>query len=384
LDIDAAAALGTGVSKGGFAGTYAAPERTIRILKGSSPPKAGPRLEKSVLKEALRDLLSLARESYLPEDGLDQIGHLCPCELAEAADGAWLRQTMFEDADPEIEGDVNRQVTALMMLEALSGAAGSSDPEREFRLSHGFGRVAEGDSMEATARRAWQAAILRNYSVSAWRHLWSWLSRHLAEGETTQGELVARLTEALGGGSVLAFVEQSPERSLNGELLPVEEELRSSVEEDVPIRALRQLILGAERLDDLEGESRIAYLGHDPSDLGPEWVRSQIDEHLGGTVDGLARDLVATMLTRARRVAVSKMQMVPGQGPYVPTRLRERDGMLSMNGVEADAEVSLRGWTLTQVLVALGTVDRDGDSYTVTSLGEAMRDRLRSRTGSVG
>jgi hypothetical protein len=290
---------------------------------------------------------------------------------------------MFEDPEPDVEGDVNRQVTALMMLEALDGP-GKNDPEREFRLAHGFGRIPEGESMEARARRAWQAAILRNYSVSAWRHLWSWLSQQLSEVEMTQGELVARLGESLGGGSVRSFVSESPDRIAGGELLPAEENLRDSDEDEVPVRALRQLVLGAERLEELEGESRCAYLGHDLTDLGPGWVKAQLDEHLGGGMDGLARDLVATMLTRARRVADSKMQMVPGEGPYVPTRLRERDGLLWMNGVEADAEVSLRGWTLTQVLVALGAVDRQDGFYRVTALGEEMRERLRERAGSVG
>ncbi len=382
LDIAAAAKIGSGMSKGGFAGTYEAPERTIRLLKGTNPPTAGTRLQVVPLKDALGDVLELASQDSLSEGELTQIGHLCPCELGEASDGAWLRHLMFEDADPEVEGDVNRQVTGLMMLEALDGV-GTTDPECAFRLTHGFGRLPEGDSMEATARRAWQAAILRNYSVSAWRHLWSWLSRQLSEAEMSQGELAARLSEALGGGSVRSFVDESPERITNAELLPAEEDLRDS-DEEVPVKALRQLILGAERLDELDAESRVAYLGHDPTDLGPEWVKAQMEEHMNGGVDALARDLVATMLTRARRVAVSKMQMVPGEGPYVPTRLRERDGMLWMNGIEADAEVSLRGWTLTQVLTALGAVDRDGDVYTVTGLGEEMRETLRKRAGSAG
>ena len=148
--------------------------------------------------------------------------------------------------------------------------------------------------------------------------------------------------------------------------------------------ALKEKVDGGERLDDFEGDSRIGYLGHDATDLGPEWVQSEMSEHMDGTVEGLARDLVATMLTRARRVAASKMQMIPGQGPYVPTRLREREGMLSMNGVEADAEVSLRGWTLTQVLTALGAVDHEGDHYAISSLGEAMRERLQTQAGSAG
>jgi hypothetical protein len=381
LDLAAAAAKG-GYSQGGFADTYAAPERTIGLLRGASPPRPGPRADLVPLRAALGDVLEAARSVTLTLDELSGLGHLCPCAVAEAADGEWLRRVMFEQADRDSEGDRNRQVTALMLLEALEGGP-HDDPERAFRLAHGFGAEILGDSAAATARRAWRAAILRNYSVSAWRHLWRWLSEQLAGDAMLARELADRLADAVGGGRVGALVDDLPQRVDGGRLLPAEEGLRTA-DEDVPLRSLRQLALGAQRLDDLDAETRDAFLGRDRDDLGPSWVAHQLAEHADSTLADLARDLVDTMLRRARRVAVSKMRLGEGLRPYVPTRLRDRDGLLSMAGVEADAEVSLRGWTLAQVLGALGAIDRPDDHYELSALGVELAGRLRSTIEAAG
>jgi hypothetical protein len=166
-----------------------------------------------------------------------------------------------------------------------------------------------------------------------------------------------------------------PERGDAHELLPAEEDLRAA---DVPTpqRALRQLALGAQRLADLDPETREAFLGRDRDDLGPLWVEHQLREHGESSLGDLARDLVETMLRRARRVSLSKMSLSKDLRPYVPTRLRDRDGLLSMVGEETDDEVSLRAWTLAQVLCGLGAIERPDGAYAVTALGEQLRDRL--------
>jgi hypothetical protein len=381
LDVTTAASPG-GYSKGGFAGTYAAPERTIGLLRGSWPPRRGPRADLAPLSEGLGDVLDLARRSALTLDELAQASHLCPCAASGAPDGAWLRRVMFEQADFDVEGDRNRQITALMLLEALDGGP-HSDPELAFRLSHGFGAPIDGDSAEATARRAWRATVLRNYSVSAWRHLWRWLSEQLSGDAMTARELADRFADAVGGGRVRELVTDLPPRVDASSLLPIEEALRRS-DEDTPLRSLRQLALGAQRLQDLDSETRDAFLGRDRDDLGPEWVEHQLFEHADGALADLARDLVETMLRRARRVALSKMRLSSDLRPYLPTRLRDRDGLLSMVGTEADAEVSLRGWTLAQVLGALGAIDRPDDAYKLSALGTDMAGRLRTTIAAAG
>lgn len=374
LDLAAAAARG-GYSQGGFAGTYATAERTIGLLRGSRPPRPGPRADAAVLRAALGDVLELAHQPTLTAADMAAAVHLCPCQAAEAPDGEWLRGVMFEQADDEFEGDRNRQLAALMLLEALGGPP-VADPERAFRLRHGFGAPIEGEGGDAARRRAWRAAILRNYSVSAWRHLWRWLSEQLAGEALTATELGGRLADAVGTARVRDLMDSLPERVEAGGLAPAEEGISDS-EEEVPLRSLRQLALGAQRLQDLDGEARNGFLGLDRDDLGPVWVEHQLDEHANGTLADLGRDLVATMLRRARRVAHSKMYLGKDLRPYIPTRLRDRDGLLSIVGTEADGEVSLRGWTLAQVLCGLGVLDRDDEgSYSVTPLGEGIRGNL--------
>jgi hypothetical protein len=375
LDVAAAASAG-GYSQGGFAGTYAAPDRTIGLLRGAWPPRRGPRADLTPLREGLGPVLQLAREPTLSAAALADSVPLCPCLAADSPDGQWLRRVIFEEAERDSETDRNRQITALMLLEAL-GDGPHADPEQTFRLSHGFGTPIEGDTLEASVRRAWRAAILRNYSVSAWRHLWRWLSEQLAGDALTARELADTLAGAVGSGRVDTLVADLPVRVDADGLLPVEEQLRAT-DEDVPTRALRQLALGAQRLQDLDAETRHAYLGRDRDDLGPSWVEHQLAEHADGALADLARELVDTMLRRARRVALSKMRLGDDLRPYVPTRLRDRDGLLSMVGTEADAEVSLRGWTLAQVLGGLGAIDRPGGAYAVSPQGAELRERLRT------
>jgi hypothetical protein len=373
LDVGAAAARG-GFSKGGFAGTYFAPERTVGLLHGAWPPHVGSRTDLGPLRSGLGDILALAREAHLPGSTIAAATHLCPCHAADAPDGAWLRMVMFEHADAEVEGDRNRQLAALLLLESLAEGH-QQDPERAFRLAHGFGGPIEGDGTEVRARRAWRAAILRNYSVSAWRHLWSWLSTQLAGDAMTASELADRLADAVGSGPTRVFIDDLPPRTGASGLLPVEEGIRDS-DQPVPLVCLRQLAISAQRLDDLDAETRAAFVGRDHDDLGPAWVEHQLAEHAAGTLADVARDLVDTMLRRVRRVALSKMALSEDLRPYVPTRLRDRDGVLSMVGIEPDSEVSLRTWTLTQILAGLGSVERSDAGYRVTPAGEQLRDRL--------
>lgn len=363
-----------GFSKGGFAGTYWAPEGVIGLLAGASPPREGPRADLAALRTGIGDILDVARQATVSVDTIAQLTHLCPCHAADSTDGQWLRRVMFEDARPDVEGDYNRQISALMLLESLDGGL-YIDPERRFRLTRGFGAAVDGDGYEARARRAWQAAILRNYSVSAWRHLWRWLNLELAGDAMTARELGDRLADAVGTGHIQALVDDLPPRTGAAGLLPVEEEIRESGDE-VPIAALRQLALGALRLKDLDDDTRALYVGTERDDLGPLWVEHQLAEHAGTALAVFARDLVQTLLRRAWRVANSKIRLSSDLRPYVPTRLRDRDGILSVIEAELDSEVSLRGWTLSQVLSALGAIDRPDRQYTVSPNGLMLKAKI--------
>lgn len=147
LDLAAAAAL-DGFSKEGFAGTYRRAEQAIGLLTAGQPPRRGPRADLGPLRAGLGDVLDLAREDVLKESTFSEIEHICPCQAAEAADGEWLQRVMFEEADPDFEGDRSRQVAALLLLDAVAMTS-DGDVDRSFRLTAGFGDPIEDDSGDA-------------------------------------------------------------------------------------------------------------------------------------------------------------------------------------------------------------------------------------------
>lgn len=373
VDLAGAAKLVTGMSKGGFAGTYEAPERTIGLLEGRDPPIPGNRMDLGPLMEGLGDVLILAKRDRVSWDELAGAIHLCPCQAAESSDGKWLRRTLFEEVRVDHSSDINRRTTGLMLLEALE-AGPVTDVEAAFRIRHGFSPQDLSRDFETQTRRGWQAAILRNYSVSAWRDIWYWMSTLLCREELTASELAGRLATSLGQERVGEFIESIPDRIDSDGLVPLEERFRETGDRS-PRASLRQLFLGAMRLKDIDDETRRGYVGTERKDLGPEWVLRQMEDHRSSSLSHLAHSLTQTLLDRARRVTYSKMELRP-EGPYVPTRLREREGVMWMETEEANAEVSLRGSTLAQVMAALGALDRTDSGYVLTTLGRTMKDHI--------
>jgi hypothetical protein len=174
--------------------------------------------------------------------------------------------------------------------------------------------------------------------------------------------------------SVAELLADLPERGRSDELLPAEIELEEQPWS--PIVAMRLLALGALRLDDLEGPTLRAFVGTDTSDLGPRWVAGRLDEWRADHVEGLARELAAILVRRAKRVALSKMRMQHGR-PWIPSRLRDRDGLLSVHGEEGAGAVSLRTWSLAEVLAGVGAVrHRDDYSMVLTALGRTLHDGI--------
>ena len=70
----------------------------------------------------------------------------------------------------------------------------------------------------------------------------------------TARELADRLAVAVGTGRVSDLITDLPNRLDGRHLLAAEETLRAS-DEAVPMRSLRQLALGAQRLDDLDADT---------------------------------------------------------------------------------------------------------------------------------
>lgn len=235
----------------------------------------------------------------------------------------------------------------------------------------------EGDpdtSERARLAALWRAAALRNFSVAAWRSLWRWLAGILNRDPMTAFELGDRLAAALPDVSVAALKADLPEGMDGAMVRRAEMWLLGQPAE--PMRDVRMLALGARRLDELQGITRRAFIGPDPNDLGPNWVAGLLEENAERGVRDIGRELAVILVRRAQRVALSKMQMRGGR-PYVPTRLRDRDGILWVRGEEGAGDVALRTDSLADVLAGLGYLEINAENrFVVNGRGEALRGRL--------
>jgi hypothetical protein len=348
----------------------------IGALSTDQPPRRGPRADLAALREGRGDLLDLAARDTIGLDELRAAGHQCTCEAAGAGDGRWLRRVLVEDADADHPEDRYRRLTCLLLLDTLHGQP-AADPVRAFRERWAHGEVLADPEQEERAMVAslWRAAALRNYSVGAWRALWRWLAAQLNELPMTVEDLAERLADALEDLTVAQLIDGLPSRMDGAVILPAEAQIAD--ERWSPTGAVRQLAPGAKRLDDLTGATLLAFVGTDPSDLGPRWVSGLLDEWSERHVRDVARELAVTLVRRAKRVALSKMYLTKSGRPFVPTRLRDRDGILSVRGEEGAGEVALRTDSLTHVLAGLGILDRDDSgAFLVSDLGEELRARL--------
>jgi hypothetical protein len=371
----AAAAQPNGLSAGGFADVYQGPCVAIGGLTAEPYPRPGLRADVSAIRAGLGDIFDLAEQPSLTVSELRAAGHLCLCEAAEAEDGRWLRRVLVEDAGDRAD-DRHRQLTCGLLLEALH-VRPSSDATTAFRNRWAFGPP-EGDpdaDERAMVAALWRAAALRNYSVGAWRALWRWLAARLNDEPMTAQELGARLADALDDMTVAEMMDGLPERVDGLAVLPAEADL--AAETGTPMRWVRELALGAQRLQDLSGPTLHAFVGSDPSDLGPRWVAGLLEDSRDLPLHHVARELTLILVRRAQRVALSKMYLTRDGRPFVPTRLRDRDGILSVRGEEGAGEVALRMDSLADVLAGLGYLGvRADDAFEVTELGEAVRGRL--------
>jgi hypothetical protein len=375
LDVADAARLG-GLSESGFGGVYQGPCVRIGALSPDVPPRRGPRADLPALHAGLGDLLPLAERDTLDGAELRGASDLCLCEAANAADGHWLRRVLVEDVEDDRPDDRNRQLTCLLLIDTLREQP-AGDAVRAFRERWAFGGPLGDPAAHERAMVAsmWRAAALRNYSVGAWRVLWRWLAAELNANPMTAEDLGDRLAESLDDITVADLLAGLPARMEGGVILSAEAQLAD--DEPTPMNAIRLLSLGAGRLNDLEGETLKAFVGTDRTDLGPRWVGALLEDSHERSVRSLARDLAVILVRRAKRVALSKMYLTRSGRPFVPSRLRDRDGILSVRGEEGGGAVALRTDTLSAVLAGLGVLALDDAGRFVPSeLGEELRVRL--------
>ena len=364
-------------NRSGFGGVYLGSELRLGLAKNGTPPKSGPRTDLIVLRKALGGIIELAAVDTIARSTLAAAPHLCACAAPAHDDGPWLRQLFVkpEPLEEFEEADRARRETAQLLARVLIDGT-SAPPQDAFRQALAFGDFIASDSVASALpiAQAWRGAILRNYSVGAWRRIWSWLVDLLGEPATLTA-LADELASSLPNISVAEMVSELPTRIQGVELLPAEETLRASHPSPHPFTELQLLALGALRLDDLEGRALAAFAGReDDDDLGPLWFRAQLDARQGDPLQDFGRWLVELMVLRAQRVALTKMDFNRATGRFwIPSRIRERAGLISRLSREGWADVGLRIDTFSSVLAGCGVIARADDGiWHVTEEGEAL------------
>jgi hypothetical protein len=368
-------------SKSGFGGVYEGSEVAMGIIDAGRPPTPGPRLDEGRVRAALSGVLPLAEQDVVPVAVLEAAAELCICMAPSAPDGPWLQRLFLQ---PHLESragskasrfqvaDAARRATAQLLVAVVaSGAEGSL--VNQFRRAVGTGDFIYTDPVAAglSITPAWRGAVLRNYSVGAWRRAWSWLVEELGE-PMTAAELAERFADALPDIAVGDVTAELPPTMHNGVLVPVEEELRAGQPRPDPWTELRLLAIGTRRLEDLDGDgvALAAFAGHPTDDdLGPRWMARQLEANARMPLRRFAVSLVDRLVRRSQRVAYNKMTLQANGRPKLPTRLREREGLLVRGSLEGWADVSFRVDTFASVLLGLGALSRVDGRWSLTSVG---------------
>jgi hypothetical protein len=326
----------------------------------------------------LADVLEMAARDRLEINELAAVPHLCICGARYSADGPWLR-SLF--AKPPEEGefespDRSRRQTAILLGRVVrDGAEGPL--QNVFRARIGFGDFLERDPVagQLPITQAWRGAVLRFYSVGAWRRLWSWIVDQVAGDALPIKEIGERLGTALPDITLGDLLDALPATTGDGVLLPAEETLRAARTEPDPLTELQLLAVGSKRLGDLTGTALRAFIGDERNDdLGPAWVQGQFNAHRSETLQEFAFWLADYMVRRALRIALTKMGPTredPGR-MWIPSRIRENAGLISRRSAEGWNDVGLRISTFTSVLLGCGVLEVADGRWALTADGEAL------------
>lgn len=142
--------------------------------------------------------------------------------------------------------------------------------------------------------------------------------------------------------------------------------------------AIATLLLGARRLDHLEGESLAAFRGGRQAPLraylDPLWVKTRAAEASRHTTRDFAAVIVDDMLAQSHRIALSKLIVTAEGRIELPTKLAEREGRYFALGAEGAYNIGFRAETFADIARQLGVLSHDDDGFAVTSLGRAVMD----------
>jgi hypothetical protein len=352
-------------SEWGFWPPYRGSEAVLQITTASGIA-AGEQFDMAAVMAGLGDVLSLAKRTVLTTDVLDAYEHLCICQSAVSSDGYWLARLL---AQPGIAAErPTRAWTRRQTLRTIARCVQLTAVDRasidiaEF-LAYDEAVTQDAVLTSTPVAAQWRGAILRNYSVGAWRDLWQWLVERI-DGITARATLGDLFVGELPDQTVGAFSAQLPAtRTPDGQ--PARAELdRDLAECRLARQCLSILLLGARRSRELAGDELTGFQGREPSDineeLAPAWLASQVDDWRDQSVGDFARWLTELMINRSQRLALRKASPDRKTGVLkIPSRVYLRDGFIFRASYEGGGPASLRLDQLAGVLAGVGLLSRD-------------------------
>ncbi|WP_461002330.1 hypothetical protein [Streptomonospora sediminis] len=283
--------------------------------------------------------------------------------------------------DPEEWEPVGRRRRAALRILArtaiLHPAEAAQNWEEAVRSAVVFGEGAEMDLVlrDIDEVWAWRGMLLRHYSVGAWRRLWAALVRRIgAEGEDADAshqELRDWLAEQMPAMTVRQCMAELPGTLADGHPAPAERQVLARDEARTPLTNVRLLLLGSQRVEELDGQARKIFLGAQQRQfLNPLWVARCVRELEDQSMRDFACRLIDDMLAQARRVALTKMRPGAPGTMVVFSRVHERNGRYYKTSNEGDSDLGTRIGQLAGIATQLGLVEQGHNDETgLTPLG---------------
>lgn len=363
----------------GYWGPYRGAEVMLGILDGTGF-RPGEQYDSPQVQPALSGLFDLAAADTLTRQTLDESVALCVCGGMTAPDGEWLARLLVpSDVESARSRAATRRDTIRMVTRVLDLVPVESFT-RDIAPVIAYGPWGDTDPvlsrLDVTA--GWRGTVLRAESVAAWRALWAWLVRQI-EGLTPRQTLADAFASHVPNQTVAQFMNSLPPLRDSGGYLAAAELDPTVLSWPVPLRSLAVLVLGAQRVRDLDGPVLVGFHGRSPVEigqqLGPSWLAGVLDDWTDRPLPDFTRHLTGLMLDRSQRISFRKATRDKATGQLkVPTRVFLRDDLVFKDSDEGGGPVALRWDQLGTVLAETGTIHRDNGVWGVTPRGRDVLD----------
>jgi len=357
----------------GFYGTYRGPELVLGVIAAGADQEPGDRYNDAAIRPGLAGVFELSGRAHLSGAELQTASHLCPC-AAEGDEAAWLRQIVCGTAGgseyavaDEARRDTARIVTRIVQN---AGTVPLADLQTILREAIAFGPPLDSGLLTGIdLAEGWRGAILRNYSIEAWRNTWWWIVRELTEPQTA-AEIGGLFAAALPEDWTVGDLDTHLPATVDGtNLLPAEADLRKEHPRPDPLTELLILAVGARRITEATGRTRKILDGDTDDDLNPRWVADELSRNAARPLRAWATELVESLLWRSHRVALTKLDLRNPESPRLPAQVIERDGRWSKQAAAGNGPVGLRLPSFTSMLAGCGVLASSPQGWTLTAEG---------------